>query len=250
MFNQDDINTIREKVTSYISMFSYDENITKKFPIHVISDSSVDKYEIYRGNGIVIRDVEESGTKDMYRQLMFENNENEIQSEVKLKLSSKVKAKESGYIILPTAEKFSSKHLVTCLNNEYISNFYQRCIISGFLLLRNQIPKEKLNVLILGAGIGSLGVYLKEVFRNFIRIDSVEINMKFRNIGKEYFGFNDFEGNEWFFEDGLKFVESTAQQNIKYDVIINDINNFNSKEGISPPGEFFSETLLQNINVY
>ena len=249
MFNQDDINTIREKVTSYISMFSYDDNLTEKFPIHVISDSSVEKYEIYRNNGIVIRDVEESGTKEMYRQLMFQNNENEIQSEVKLKLSSKVKAKDSGYIVLPTADKFASKHLVTCLNNEYISNFYQRCIISAFLLIRNHIPNQKIKVLILGAGIGSLGVYLKEVFKNNITIDSVEIDEKFRNIGKEYFGFNDFEGNTWYFEDGLKFVESRAKQNIKYDVIINDINNFNSKEGLSPPGVFFTESLLKDINV-
>ena len=249
MFNQDDTNTIKDKVSHYIKMFSYEDNTTENIPIHLISDSSVEKYDVYRGEGILIRDIVENGTKDMYRQLLFTNNENEIQSEVKLKLSSKVKAKEDKYIILPTADKFTSKNLVSCLNNEFISNFYQRCIISGFFLIKNVIPKEQIKVLILGAGIGSLSIYLKEVFGNNVLIDSVEINEKFRKIGKTYFGFNDFEGNKWYFEDGLKFVEERAKSDVKYDVIINDINNFESQEGLSPPGVFFSEGFLKNIDV-
>ena len=146
MFNQDSPITIKEKIASYISMFSYDENVTEKIPIHLISDSSVEKYEIYKDDEILIRDIEESGTKDLYRQILFKNNENEIQSEVKLRLSSKIKAKECNYIILPSAEKFTSKNLVTCLNNEYISNFYQKCIISGLFLVKNDIPKEKISL--------------------------------------------------------------------------------------------------------
>lgn len=250
MFNNDDIDSIKEHASTYIKMFTYENNITDKIPIHLISDSLVEKYEVFRGDGIVIRDIEESGTKDIYRQLMFDNNENQIQSEIKLKLSSKVKAKENKFTILPTVEKFSIKNLVTCPNNEYISNFYQRTIIAGFFLIKNNFPKDKLRVLILGAGIGSLGIYLREVYGNNVLIDSVEINENFKKIGEKYFGFSDFEGNKWYFEDGLKFVESRVNSEVKYDVIINDINNFSSQEGISPPGQFFLEGFLKNINVY
>jgi len=247
MFNKDSPQEIQNKLSAYISMFNFEDSVSKKISVHMISDNSTEKFLVYEDKKIHIRDMVETGTKDIYRQLFFVDNMNVIQSEVKLKLTSKSKAIQEKLIILPTIDKYKQKNLVTCLNLEYICNFYQKCIISGFFLTKNNIPKEKINVLILGAGIGSLGVYIKEIFKDNVIIDSVEIEKDFKEIGEKFFGMHDFEGNKWYFEDALANIETQIKSNKAYDIIINDINNFNSNEGISPPNIFFKSNFLDNI---
>ena len=48
MFNNDDIDSIKEHASTYIKMFTYENNITDKIPIHLISDSLVEKYEVFK----------------------------------------------------------------------------------------------------------------------------------------------------------------------------------------------------------
>jgi len=68
----------------------------------------------------------------------------------------------------------------------------------------------------------------------------------------EYFGINNFtkEKNpniKWYFKDDKKFIE---EKNVKeyYDLIVIDINNTNSKEGISPPPVFFEDNIVSKIH--
>ena len=52
---------------------------------------------------------------------------------------------------------------------------------------------------------------------------------------------------KWYFNDAKNFV---LDKNVKdyYDLIVMDINNTNSKEGISPPPVFFEENIINKIN--
>ena len=70
--------------------------------------------------------------------------------------------------------------------------------------------------------------------------------------GKEYFGLNNYEKEKnpdikWYFNDAKSFILDKSVKDY-YDLIIMDMNNTNSKEGISPPPVFFEENIIKKIN--
>ena len=75
----------------------------------LMSDENNESYEIMRNEDVIVRDIVENEKKETFRQLIFTTSPTEVQSEIKLRLTSKAKIKNSKdikYITLPTAEKF------------------------------------------------------------------------------------------------------------------------------------------------
>ena len=153
------------------------------------------------------------------------------------------------YIQIKTHPRYSSKNLVTCFDDKFICMFYIKCIICGALLLKlENYPKDKLRILVLGSGIGSINYYINKFFKDNVIINSVEIEEKYFQIGKDYFGMETKNSNiKWNFKDAYKYLEDTNKSNY-YDLCIIDINNTNHIDGISPPPKFFEEKIISKIS--
>jgi spermidine synthase len=188
------------------------------------------------------------------RQLIFRSNPYQIQCEIKTILTSKTKIKneKENYIPIKTLEKYSQKNLVQCFDDSFISMFYIQALLSAlFFVDLTNFPKEKVKILVLGAGIGTINYYFDKILKSNVCIDAVELDKNVAEVGVEYFGLNNYkkEKNEnikWYFKDAKEFIKE-KNVNDYYDLIIMDINNTNSLEGISPPPVFFEKDIIDKI---
>jgi len=253
-FNFDDTTTIKNKMSSYILLFKFKECITDSIPVMLMSDENNEMNTIFTNENLRVVDVVDNERKDILRQLIFLQSPNEIQSEIKISLTSKKNIKndhENKYHPIFTSEKYSNKNLVECLDENYLSMFYIKSILSSILFINlENYPENKINVLVLGAGIGTINFYFDKILKSNVNVDAVELNSKVTEIGKEYFGLNNYKykkGNiKWFFEDAKKFLLNN-NNNDYYDMIVMDINNTNHNEGISPPPIFFEKEIITKI---
>lgn len=254
-FNFDSTQTVKNKMSSYILMFKFKDCVTESIPVLLMSDENNETYVLMQNEEIIIRDIVENEKKETFRQLIFKTSPTEVQSEIKLRLTSKAKIKNSkdvNYIQLPTSEKFASKNLVSCFDDSFLTMFYIKSLLSGVLFLDLEAyPKEPIRILVLGAGIGTINYFFDKIMKSNITIDAVELSKKITKIGKEYFGINNYDHEKknikWYFEDAKKHILNLTQENY-YDMVIMDINNTNHVEGISPPPCFFEDEVLKNIH--
>ena len=253
-FNFDPIHVIKEKISSYVLLFKFGSCVDQSIPIMLMNDEPGEITNVFADDKILIRDVKENEIN--LRQLIFISNPHQIQCEIKTVLTSKTKlknSKDNNFIPIKTLDKFSQKNLVQGFDDSYISMFYIQALLCGifFIDLKN-FPKEKIKILVLGAGIGTINYYFNKILKGNVCIDAVELDKNVAEKGKEYFGLNNYEKEKnpdikWYFNDAKSFV---LDKNVKdyYDLIIMDINNTNSKEGISPPPVFFEENFIKKIN--
>ena len=252
-FNFDPINIIKEKISAYILIFKFGSCVDESIPIMLMNEDPKDMLTVFQNETFFIRDVQESDKN--LRQLIFVSNPYQIQCEIKTVLTSKTRLKNepNNFIPIKTLEKYSQKNLVQCLDDSFISMFYIQALLCGiFFIDLNNFPKEKIKILVLGAGIGTINYYFNKILNSNVCIDAVELDKKVAEIGMEYFGINNYtkEKNpniKWYFKDAKKFIE---EKNVKeyYDLIVMDINNTNSKEGISPPPVFFEDNIVSKIH--
>jgi hypothetical protein len=251
-FNYDSISEIKDKLSHYIIMFKFKSCQNESIPIMQFSDSSNETYEVYNTNRFLIRDIVENEKKETFRQLIFHDAPNEVQSEIKLLLSMKNKAKNDTetYTTLPTIARYKEKNFVSCLDKTFICSFYIKCLLSAaFFLDSEDFPKKNFEFLVLGAGIGSVNHYFDLFFRSKVNITSVEIDKIMPEIGQTYFGFRNLERSnyKWIYGDAKDFLITNKSQ--KFDMIVSDINNTNPHDGISPPPVFFENHVLETIKV-
>ena len=252
-FNFDPINIIKEKISAYILIFKFGSCVDESIPIMLMNEDPKDMLTVFHNETFLIRDVQESDKN--LRLLIFVSNPYQIQCEIKTVLTSKTKLKNepNNFIPIKTLEKYSQKNLVQCLDDSFISMFYIQALLCGiFFIDLNNFPKEKIKILVLGAGIGTINYYFNKILNSNVCIDAVELDKKVAEIGMEYFGINNFKKEKnpnikWYFKDDKKFIE---EKNVKeyYDLIVIDINNTNSKEGISPPPVFFEDNIVSKIH--
>ena len=256
-FNFDSATIIKEKLQNYIRLFSFKDCVDKSIPIMITADDNNDNENVFMDDKILVRDVKEKvdNNEITLRQLIFRSNPYEIQCEVKILLTSKKKLQKekNKYVPIYTIEKYSSKNLVQCFDDSYLSMFYIQALLSSICFLNlNNFPENSLKILILGAGIGTINYYFNKILKENVIIDAVELDKEVAEVGLKYFGLNNFQNEKnknikWYFEDAKKFIE---EKNVKdyYDVIVMDINNTNSIQGISPPLLFFEQNILDKIN--
>ena len=252
-FNYDPPELIKQKMTSYVILFKFGKCSDNSIPIMLMSDEKKDTINVYINDKLLIRDLQE---KDIsLRQLIFRSNPYQIQCEIKTILTSKSKLKNdknNNYIPIKTLEKYYQKNLVQCLDDSFISMFYIQALLSSlFFIDLAKYPEEKIKILVLGAGIGTINYYFDKILKGNVYIDAVELNKNVAEFGMEYFGLNNYKKEKnknikWYFKDAKDFINE-KKYNEYYDLIIIDINNTNSTEGISPPPIFFEENIVDKI---
>ena len=221
----------------------------------MMTDSKQESTEVFSNDSFIIRDTIDAENKDVFRQLAFKDHNTEVQTEVKLHLTSKTTISKDPwkYSIVETAEKYKTKNLFNTLDEEMISHFYIKCILSGIFFIPsgklNSFPEKDFEVLILGAGCGTINHFFSKIFGEKVKIDSIDLDKEFKEIGQKYFGFkNDSKNYNWHFCDAMDFVKNSTNED-KYDMIISDINNYDSSVGISPAPIFYAEDYLSQIKV-
>ena len=256
-FNFDPVHVIKDKISGYVILFKFNSCVDKSLPIMLMNEEQKDITNVFADDKILIRDVKENDIN--LRQLIFISNPYQVQCEIKTTLTSKTKLKnnkdnpDTNLIPIKTLDKFSQKNLVQCFDDSFISMFYIQALLCGvlFMDLKN-LPKEKIKILVLGAGIGTINYYFDKILKSNVCIDAVELDKNVAEKGKEYFGLNNYtkEKNpniKWYFNDARNFVLDKSVKDY-YDLIVMDINNTNSKEGISPPPVFFEENIINKIH--
>lgn len=252
-FNIDSIDQLKEKLQHFILFFKFDDAVNESIPIMLMSEPrNESSLIVYENDKFIIRDTIEAENKDTFRQLVFKENKSEIQTEIKLNLTSKTSINKNpeNYSPVYTIEKFKQKNLLNTLDEGYVSSFYIKSLLSGMFFVRtDNFPEKNFEILILGAGCGTVNHFFRKIFGDKVTIDSVEIDKEYKEIGSKYFGFkNDAKNFNWYFQNALDFVKNSESEN-KYDMIIIDINNFNLSEGISPSPQFYDNEFLTKLNV-
>ena len=253
-FNNDSTTEIKNKLINYIILFKFNDCVNDSIPVMLMSDDNEQMEIVYENNDLIVRDVVESETKNNLRQLIFKSSPTEIQSEIKLTLTSRNNIKndkEKKYIPVFTVDKYFQKGLIQCFDDNFFSMFYIKTLLSSiFFLDMSNYPNEKINILILGAGIGTINFYFDKLLKSNVKIDAVELDKNVTEIGREYFKLNNYKEEKkninWYFIDAKKFVLDSSRKEY-YDLIIMDINNTNLIEGISPPPIFFEENFIKKI---
>ena len=105
----------------------------------LMSDENEQMEIIFENDNLIVRDVVENESKNTLRQLIFRSSPTEIQSEVKLTLTSRNNIKndkENKYIPVFTIDRYFQKGLVQCLDENYLSMFYIKTLLCSIFFFR------------------------------------------------------------------------------------------------------------------
>ncbi len=253
-FNPYTIPELRDRLSSYIKLFNFKENAQNSVPIMMINDENENVDKVFIDNKVLIREIKQK--EHILRQFIALESPHEIQSEIKVQISSKSrKNKDKKSIPIHAIERYSSKNLGEYLDDTYLSMFYSQTVLSGILFLNYEnYPKSNKKILILGAGVGYISYFMDKVLASNVQIDSVEIDPVVVELGRDYFGLNNYKkennknGNiKWIIKDPKNFIEEKDIENY-YDLIIMNINNTNYKQERSPPNSYFGDKIIKKID--
>lgn len=257
-FNPYTVAKVKDRLSSYIMLFKFNECSQKSIPIMMMNDENENVDKVYIDNNVLIREIKQND--NIMRQLIYLSCPHEVQCEIKILLTSKaqINKNDKKYIPVNTIERYKSKKIVEAFDDTYLSMFYTQAVLSGiFFLNYDNFSQNQKKILVLGAGAGNINYFFDKVFMNNIEIDAVEIDQKVTELGRDYFGLNNFkkESNQkkkdnkikWYFKDAKIFLEEKKDENY-YDLIIMNIHNTDDIKEMSPPKIFFEDKIIKKVN--
>ena len=200
--------------------------------------------------------ADESEEPQVLRQMIFTSKPTQIQSELPLIYRN---SKSQG--LLPHMKTQSvlrpkkNKKEVIFDRDSLTYECHQACF-SGLSLvaeklcaqLKNAELNKKINILVLGTGVGVLPMFLKQHFSTHLeKITTVEIDAGVLLAARDHFGFNAESDPQIdsINADAYDFVQSLDAN--QFDMIFIDINEDEGGEGINPPFKFFSPGFLNKL---
>ncbi|KAG5681408.1 hypothetical protein PVAND_010846 [Polypedilum vanderplanki] len=219
------LDDIKVEINETIKSFAPKElKDMSKIPFLSLGNDVGERKIVFKGTSsmsgdFVVEDVT-SDNAQVFRRLVFLNNQFAIQSEALLK---KIKKKIG-------------------IDHNYLSCQHHVYMIIGLLMAQKE---SNLQNLLIGLGGGGLAMYihnfLKEVVMTVIEIDSEIVR-----VAKDYFGLVEDERLKVIIDDGLKFLKSNSDT--KYQSILFDVDSKDQQSGIScPPKEFLTQETLEAV---
>lgn len=218
----------------------------------LLADDKSQPYELYQDDKIIIRDIKEFSKKELYRQLILKHNPNEVESEIRMYNISQQDAKGQGHVQIKTNKHFKASKQKSCFDPTNIANHLMKSYLSCmyFAGFSDKPEEKKLEVLVLGAGIGLIPYYFKFVYDPCINITAVEKNEKMKQYGIDFFGIDyDKAVNKLFNESVEQFISKNSSQPKKYDYILLAETNFLSGCDLSPNEEYLTKSNITKIRV-
>jgi len=140
----------------------------------------------------------------------------------------------------------------------YLAFDYHRAMLAGMSLLYSSLRQARLNgermkALVIGLGGGALPLFIRRYFPP-VDVHVVELDGSVVEVAKRCFGFAEEEGGEGEEKrlrvtvgDGLEVVKFEAGAGVGYDVIIVDVDNKDTSQGMSCPSPaFLAPSFLNN----
>lgn len=233
-----DMNSIQQELKGPLATLSPSCVTEKgiKAPIMTMGDDVGSRIIVHQGRSefsgdFVIEDVNSGGK--ILRRLIFLNSPNIIQSEVEIDVVKK-RGKEFRN---PVTSKLSCQHhgLMT-MSIGFLNYFFKK----------NEVKSGPISIdtLLIGLGGGMFSLFLVNVIPN-LNLIVVEIDPEIVTAAKKYFGLPEQkERLSVIVDDGLKFIQSTESQ---YNIILIDVDNKSTKEGLScPPPDFLEASTLES----
>lgn len=257
---------MKSLVLPYCTKFFGFENQDLNHMRYIGLADSADSQEIYSDESVIIRDVKDMSKKETYRQLIKKSAPNEVESEIKLFNVNEMDAKSSSYTPVKTSKNVKNKKQKTCVDTNNIISHYVRVALSAMHFMDcTEWEKKPLEILILGASVGLFPYFIKKIFKQYVNVTAVEENDKLRNLGREYFGFENDDIN-YVNNTGVKFLQSKQDHNKsviaaekenkkhkkkiqKYDLIIINEMNFGNGMQVSPSQDYLKHKNLLEIRV-
>ena len=107
---------------------------------------------------------------------------------------------------------------------------------------------QKLNILHLGTGAGSLPTFLvSQLGEKLGKITTVDISQDMLTLAQHYFGFLPSDKLESIHGDAHQYVMDSNQAG-HFDIILCDVNCHSEDQSISPPWNFLSEEYLHKLS--
>ncbi|XP_055353707.1 eEF1A lysine and N-terminal methyltransferase-like isoform X2 [Paramacrobiotus metropolitanus] len=171
------------------------------------------------------------GENDFERRLVFLDTPHVIQTEVRLKKVPPNNANKTGVEF----------------NRDYLPSDYQRCIIASLINHKKLRDGQKIKILLIGLGGGSLTSFMHQNFPTAV-IEAVEIDPAMVQIAIEFFGLIIDERCGAHVGDGIPYLKEAAQRDDRYDAIIIDADTKDSRLPLRcPPAAFLNQEMLRTM---
>lgn len=238
-------------VNTYCSKLFAFENSVPKFLL--LDDANSTNYEVYQDSNVIIRDARDMAKKDLFRQLIFKKNTNEVESEVRLYNVPEKDSKSTTLRAVKTNSSFKAKKQRSCLDENVIVSHFIKIVCSSMYFINCSGWKvNPIEVLVIGGSVGTLPYFLKSIFKAFINITVIERNEKLKELGEQYFGFGGLSTNWQVNSYPISYVQSLHSKlhngnlNAKQvDLLIVNESNYFYGEKISPSAELVSKAALE-----
>eukprot|EP00981_Chlorochromonas_danica_P003625 scaffold667_cov168-Ochromonas_danica.AAC.32 len=221
--------------------------------------------------GYLVEERDHEATGGVVRRLIFLQNQQLVQTEVRLLRSKRKEGGGSGKSNKKKGKGNSNsakKAGVTgsgdseealSFDYQYIDD-HHRGMMAGLTLVASLPLTASTNqtssspskqALVIGLGGGALLMAMQRLLPQ-LRITAVEIDNQVKEVAEKYFGFQPRRSTEVVIADGLNFLSSSNQQtattNHLYDLIILDVDGKDLSIGLSaPPKAFVEEEIVRTM---
>lgn len=205
-----------------------------KVPFLSVGEDLGSRKELTRGHSqysgdYIVEDVHPPGAAKL-RRLIFLANQNVIQSEAKLK-TVKEKKKKGGM-----NKKLS-------IDYSFLSCQHHLAMVTGLGLVT---PTAEL--LLVGLGGGPLATYIHKYFQK-ITVTAIDLDPAMVEVAQEWFGFVPDSRLKVEISDGIRYIHKSAEDGIKFNVIMFDVDSKDSSMGMScPPQAFVERNFLEVVS--
>ncbi|KAJ9601480.1 hypothetical protein L9F63_000363 [Diploptera punctata] len=195
--------------------------------------SDVGKREVcYRGHSqmsgdFVVEEVE-GDNGQLFRRLIFLNNQGVVQSEARIKLLKSRKGKP---------KKVIDAGYLACEHHIYMTVGVALASPDG----------AECNIAVIGLGGGGLCTFLQYCFQK-IKITAVDIDPAMLDVATEYFDLVQDDKLDVYIRDGIHFIHQAAEKGTSFHAILFDVDSKTPSDGMScPPPQFLASSLLQAV---